>query len=38
MVKTVGTRFVQIVPYQCLGIINVKTQNKINPKTGAPLT
>jgi ABC-type branched-subunit amino acid transport system substrate-binding protein len=33
-VKTVGTNFKQIVPYQCLGVVNVATGKKTDPLTG----
>lgn len=37
LVKTVGTRFQQITPYQCLGNVNVTLQKKISLKTGEPI-
>jgi hypothetical protein len=32
--KTVGTSFKQIAPYQCFGSVNVSTNKKVNQKTG----
>jgi hypothetical protein len=37
MVKTVGTSFKQIDPYQCSGVVNTTTQKKLNPLTGQPV-
>jgi ABC-type branched-subunit amino acid transport system substrate-binding protein len=34
LVKTVGTNFKQIAPYQCLGVLNVVKLKKVNPMTG----
>ena len=38
LLKTVGTRFKQISPYQCLGIVNTATQKELNPLTGQPVS
>ena len=34
--KTVGTSYKQIVGYQCNGVVNVVTGQKLNPLTGKP--
>jgi hypothetical protein len=34
--KTVGTSYKQIDPYQCFGVVNVVTGQKLNPLTGKP--
>jgi branched-chain amino acid transport system substrate-binding protein len=38
MVKTVGTKFVQVAPYQCLGVLNLLTMKQVNPTTGKPIS
>jgi ABC-type branched-subunit amino acid transport system substrate-binding protein len=38
LVKTVGTSFKQVTPYQCFGPVNVLTKQKLNPKTGQPVS
>jgi ABC-type branched-subunit amino acid transport system substrate-binding protein len=38
LVRTVGTSYKQIAPYQCNGIVNIVTQQKLNPLTGKPLS
>lgn len=37
MVKTVGTTYKQVSPYQCLGVLNVTTMKQVNPATGKPI-
>jgi ABC-type branched-subunit amino acid transport system substrate-binding protein len=34
LVKTVGTSYKQITPYQCLGAVNIVTQKKVSQLTG----
>ena len=34
LLKTTGATFKQIVPYECLGAINVVKDKKVNVKTG----
>jgi ABC-type branched-subunit amino acid transport system substrate-binding protein len=36
LVKTTGTTFKQIAPYQCLGAVNVQTDKKLSQTTGQP--
>jgi ABC-type branched-subunit amino acid transport system substrate-binding protein len=36
LVKTTGTTFKQIAPYQCLGAVNVQTNKKLSQTTGKP--
>lgn len=38
LLKVAGTSYKQIVPYQCLGPVNVVTQKKLNPVTGKPVS
>ncbi len=36
LVKTTGTTFKQIAPYQCPGAVNVQTNKKVSQTTGQP--
>jgi ABC-type branched-subunit amino acid transport system substrate-binding protein len=36
LVKTTGTTFKQIAPYQCVGAVNVQTKKKLSQTTGKP--
>jgi ABC-type branched-subunit amino acid transport system substrate-binding protein len=36
LVKTVGTGYKQIAPFQCPGAVNIASGKKLNPKTGQP--
>jgi ABC-type branched-subunit amino acid transport system substrate-binding protein len=38
IVKTVGTSYKQMAPYQCLGVLNTTTNKQINPMTGQPVS
>jgi hypothetical protein len=38
LVKTTGTTFQQVTPYQCLGAVNVKLDKKLSQTTGKPLS
>jgi branched-chain amino acid transport system substrate-binding protein len=38
LVKTVGTTYKQITPYQCLGAVNVVTQKKVSQLTGKSIS
>jgi ABC-type branched-subunit amino acid transport system substrate-binding protein len=36
LVKTTGTTFKQVSPYQCIGAVNVKSNKKVSQTTGKP--
>lgn len=38
MVKTVGTTYKQVAPYQCLGVLNITTMKMVNPMTGKTIS
>ena len=36
LIKTVGTKYQQTTPYQCLGAVNIKTKQVLSQTTGKP--